>query len=73
VRDPQRSRTGRRRLVEAGEARDKLIGRSSAGRLLAVAVFIVAAGVEEGAEEMGFIRIIGARAATPIEEALYLS
>ncbi|MDO9713289.1 BrnT family toxin [Paracraurococcus lichenis] len=58
---------------EAGEPREKLIGRSSTGRLLAIAVYIEVATGRESAEDIGFIRIISARAATPTEEALYLS
>jgi uncharacterized DUF497 family protein len=57
--------------VQDGEAREKLIGRSNAGRVLAVAVFIDLPGGDDGAEEVGFIRIISAREATPTEEALY--
>jgi hypothetical protein len=45
--------------------------KSAAGRLPAVAVFIEPPGGEEEAEDVGFIRIISARAATPVEEALY--
>jgi uncharacterized DUF497 family protein len=60
-------------FVEGGEQREKLIGRSSAGRLLAVAVLIVVPIADEEAEDMGFIRIISARAATPTEAALYRS
>jgi uncharacterized DUF497 family protein len=56
---------------EAGEEREKLIGRGGAGRLLAVAVFVVAPGDDGEAEEIGSIRIVSARAATPTEEALY--
>ena len=59
--------------IVAGEQREKLIGRSNAGRLLAVAVFIQAPGDDEGAEALGFIRVMSARRATPNEEALYLS
>ena len=57
--------------IEAGEEREKLIGRSSAGRLLAVAVIVVVAGGDAGAEDIGFIRVVSARRATPTEEALY--
>lgn len=53
------------------EGREKLIGRSNAGRLLAVAVFIGFANEAEGTEKMGFVRVISARRATPAERALY--
>jgi len=56
---------------EAGEEREKLIDRSKAGRMLAVAIFIIAPGDDDDAEEIGSIRILSARAATPTEEALY--
>lgn len=57
--------------AEDGEAREKLVGRSNAGRLLAVVVSIHWPSAEEGAEEMGFIRIVSARLATPAERSLY--
>jgi uncharacterized DUF497 family protein len=41
--------------------------------LLAIAVLIVGPAIDEEAENMGFIRIISARAATPNEAALYRS
>ena len=59
--------------VEAGEEREKLIGRSRDGRLLAAAAFISLPGDADAAEDIEFIRIISAREATATERALYLS
>ncbi len=56
---------------EGGEDREKLVGMSDAGRLLAVALYINPPGDDGEGEDIGFIRILSARKATATEKELY--
>jgi uncharacterized DUF497 family protein len=55
----------------AGEEREKIVGVSDVGRLLAVAVVIALPDNDAHIEDVGFIRIVSARRATPTERVLY--
>lgn len=54
-----------------GEEREKVVGKDSSGKLLAIAVSIHAPDEEGGSEDVGFIRIFSARLATSTERILY--